>query len=233
MALWSVLAAPLIMGNDLRNISAASKAILLNKGAIKVDQDPLGKMGLRVNKTSQAQVWARELDGGDVAVALYNSEGGAPAGIDLVATGAFCNNKIGAGNGSSFGYTLASCRDAVVANPKCKPGQGFFYYSQSYNGQCDCAIDDCTKRTQNAVYDIYKLNPGAPATGSNITVDFKDVGILSSDPVDVYDIWAGKVVGSFVNAYTAEDVQLHGTAFLRISKKTTVRTPEDTVSVLV
>lgn len=44
MAIWSISAAPLIMGNDLRNVSAASKAILLNAEAIAIDQDPLGQM---------------------------------------------------------------------------------------------------------------------------------------------------------------------------------------------
>ena len=42
MAVWSIVAGPLIMGNDPRNISDASKAILTNKDAIAVNQDPLG-----------------------------------------------------------------------------------------------------------------------------------------------------------------------------------------------
>ena len=33
------------MGNDMRNVSAASKSILMNKDAIAVSQDPLGQMG--------------------------------------------------------------------------------------------------------------------------------------------------------------------------------------------
>jgi hypothetical protein len=31
MALWAISASPLIMGNDMRNVSAPSKAILMNK----------------------------------------------------------------------------------------------------------------------------------------------------------------------------------------------------------
>ena len=38
MALWSIVASPMFMSNDLRNISASSKAILLNKDAIAVSQ---------------------------------------------------------------------------------------------------------------------------------------------------------------------------------------------------
>jgi len=70
MAIWAISAAPLIMGNDLRNVSAESKSILLNKDAISVNQDALGQMGVRIlNGTTQ--VWSRNLVEG-VAVALYN-----------------------------------------------------------------------------------------------------------------------------------------------------------------
>merc|ERR1712046_127321 len=75
MAIWAISASPLIMGNDLRNVSEALKAVLLNTHAIRVSQDPLGKMGSRLKSfqsSSPTQVWARELSGGDVAVALYN-----------------------------------------------------------------------------------------------------------------------------------------------------------------
>jgi len=77
MAIWSISASPLIMGNDLRNVSEASKAILLNKDAIAVSQDPLGKMGIRhpaYTQASGSQVWYRELAIGDVAVGLYNKD---------------------------------------------------------------------------------------------------------------------------------------------------------------
>ena len=88
MALWSISAAPLIMGNDPRSISAASKAILMNKDAIDVDQDPLGQMGVRLDATSVPQQrWARKLANGDVAVGLYNrgdaSGNGGPADITI------------------------------------------------------------------------------------------------------------------------------------------------------
>ena len=53
--MWSILAAPLLMANDLRNISTQSREILLNKEVIAVNQDPLGAMGklvLRVRKSN-------------------------------------------------------------------------------------------------------------------------------------------------------------------------------------
>ncbi|HXU63245.1 MAG TPA: glycoside hydrolase family 27 protein, partial [Polyangia bacterium] len=43
--MWAMLAAPLIAGNDIRSMSATTKAILTNPDVIAVDQDPLGKQG--------------------------------------------------------------------------------------------------------------------------------------------------------------------------------------------
>ena len=78
MAIWCISASPLIMGNDMRNVSAESKAILMNKHAIAVSQDPLGQMGIRLSPNASAtQVWARVLANGDIAVALYNKVKGA------------------------------------------------------------------------------------------------------------------------------------------------------------
>ena len=71
-SLWAMLAAPLIAGNDLSNMSAATKAILLNKDVIAVDQDALGQEGRRVSKDGDFEVWARPLAGGDTAVILLN-----------------------------------------------------------------------------------------------------------------------------------------------------------------
>eukprot|EP00931_Biecheleriopsis_adriatica_P101704 TRINITY_DN76789_c0_g1_i1.p1 TRINITY_DN76789_c0_g1~~TRINITY_DN76789_c0_g1_i1.p1 ORF type:complete len:432 (-),score=70.60 TRINITY_DN76789_c0_g1_i1:22-1317(-) len=75
MAIWSICASPLIMGNDLRSVPPESKQILLNKDAISVSQDSLGKMGRRhkdFSSSSLTQVWYRHLSNGNVAVALYN-----------------------------------------------------------------------------------------------------------------------------------------------------------------
>jgi len=71
-SLWSMLAAPLIAGNDLRNMSQATIEILTAPEVIAVDQDPLGKQGKRVVKNGELEVWARELSGGAIAVALFN-----------------------------------------------------------------------------------------------------------------------------------------------------------------
>ena len=75
MSLWSLLAAPLLAGNDLRDVSPAILDILTNKEVIAVDQDPLGKQAKRVAKDGDLEVWARPLAGGAYAVGLFNRGG--------------------------------------------------------------------------------------------------------------------------------------------------------------
>jgi alpha-galactosidase len=72
MSLWSLLAAPLLAGNDLRNVPPNILEILTNKEIIAIDQDPLGKEATRVEKNGDLEVWARPLSGGAYAVGLFN-----------------------------------------------------------------------------------------------------------------------------------------------------------------
>jgi len=61
MALWAIMAAPLIMSNDLREISDQFKAILLNKEVIAVDQHWAGLQGSRIYNQNNLEVWMRWL----------------------------------------------------------------------------------------------------------------------------------------------------------------------------
>jgi alpha-galactosidase len=72
MSLWSILAAPLIAGNDVRSMTSEISAILMNKEVIAVDQDALGKQGTRVVKNGDLEIWSRPLGGGAIAVGLFN-----------------------------------------------------------------------------------------------------------------------------------------------------------------
>ncbi len=72
MSLWALLAAPLLAGNDLRQMGEATRAVLLNREVIAVDQDKLGRQARRVSQSGQTEVWARPLAGGAWAVGLFN-----------------------------------------------------------------------------------------------------------------------------------------------------------------
>ncbi len=71
-SLWALLAAPLIAGNDLRNMTPEIHDILTNKEVIAIDQDPLGREGRRVWKDGDLEVWGKQLKNGDRAVILLN-----------------------------------------------------------------------------------------------------------------------------------------------------------------
>jgi alpha-galactosidase len=72
MSLWSLLAAPLLAGNDLRNMPQAIHDILTNREVIAIDQDPLGKQGTRLSRSGDSEIWVRDLANGDRAVGLFN-----------------------------------------------------------------------------------------------------------------------------------------------------------------
>ena len=71
-ALWSVMASPLIAGNDLRSMSAQTLAILGNRNLVTINQDPLAVQATQVANDGTRRVLAKRLANGDVAVALFN-----------------------------------------------------------------------------------------------------------------------------------------------------------------
>ena len=72
ITLWSMLAAPLLIGCDMANLDAFTIALLTNDEVLDVDQDPLGKEAIRVASSGKLEVWARPLWDGTKAVALFN-----------------------------------------------------------------------------------------------------------------------------------------------------------------
>ena len=69
---WCLLAAPLMAGNDIRNMTPEIKTILTNKEVIAVDQDRLGREGRRIWKDGDREVWSKDLSSGGRAVILFN-----------------------------------------------------------------------------------------------------------------------------------------------------------------
>jgi alpha-galactosidase len=78
--LWSILAAPLLAGNDLRTMTPETLEILTNPEVIAVNQDPLGKQARRVWKEGDLEVWSKPLSENRVAAALFN-RGDQPASV--------------------------------------------------------------------------------------------------------------------------------------------------------
>ena len=70
---WCILAAPLMAGNDVRHMAPEINALLVDREALAVNQDALGKQGWRYRAEPGREIWVRELSGGDWAVALINT----------------------------------------------------------------------------------------------------------------------------------------------------------------
>jgi alpha-galactosidase len=83
-SLWAMMASPLMAGNDVANMDEATRAILLNREVIAVDQDLLGQQGRRVWKDGDREVWVKPLAGGARALLLFN-RGDKPAPIRATA----------------------------------------------------------------------------------------------------------------------------------------------------
>ena len=73
MTMWSIMAAPIMISSDVRNMSAETKELYLNKDMIAINQDSLGVQGHRISDVNGKQVWTKPLLNGDVAVALLNN----------------------------------------------------------------------------------------------------------------------------------------------------------------
>ncbi|XP_048370346.1 alpha-galactosidase A [Sphaerodactylus townsendi] len=103
MALWAMMAAPLLMSNDLRHISSASKALLQNKEVIAINQDSLGKQGYQITEEDGFELWERPLSGGAYAIAIVNrQEIGGP---------------------QTYKFSLAFLGSGLACNPACSVQQ--------------------------------------------------------------------------------------------------------------
>lgn len=71
-SMWCMLAAPLMAGNDLQNMTAETRNILTNKEAIAIDQDSLGVQGFRYQVRDSVETWFKPLQNGDWAICFLN-----------------------------------------------------------------------------------------------------------------------------------------------------------------
>ena len=88
MSMWAMMAAPLIIGTDLRKATAGTLAILTDRDIVGIDQDRLGVPGKVVANSGGLMVLDKPLASGERAIALYNSTDTlASVGVAAGATG--------------------------------------------------------------------------------------------------------------------------------------------------
>jgi alpha-galactosidase len=71
-SLWAIMAAPLLIGTDLRTVKPDALKILLNKDVIAVDQDLLGVQGRRIRESGGVHVIVKPLKDGSRALVVFN-----------------------------------------------------------------------------------------------------------------------------------------------------------------
>ena len=72
ISLWSLLAAPLLLGNELTHLDPFTRNLLVNDEVIAIDQDPLGHAAHKAWEGEGWQIWVRELADGRRAVGIFN-----------------------------------------------------------------------------------------------------------------------------------------------------------------
>ena len=81
ISLWSLLAAPLLIGADMGHLDPFTLNLLTNDEVIEIDQDPMGKQARRISNEDGKQIWVKEMEDGSKAVGLFSADdaGRAPA----------------------------------------------------------------------------------------------------------------------------------------------------------
>lgn len=106
MAMWCVLAAPLIVGCDMTKMTQDTLRILTSPGALAVDQDKLGVQGtvcFQSDAKKTVQVWRRPLSDGSVAVVALNR--GMPAGTNVTIDLSKCGHSGSEGDATATTVT--------------------------------------------------------------------------------------------------------------------------------
>nr|WP_167455005.1 NPCBM/NEW2 domain-containing protein [Amycolatopsis kentuckyensis] len=95
-SLWAMMAAPLLIGADLRKVSPANFDVLRNTEVIALDQDRRGVQARVLSNQDGHWVFAKPLADGDVAIALFN---------ETTSSAAIGTTAAAAGLPRSAGYT--------------------------------------------------------------------------------------------------------------------------------
>jgi len=108
-SLWCMLAAPLIAGNDLRNMSKETLGILMNTEAIAIDQDPLGVQCYKMFRRGDFEVYAKPMSDNNLAICFLN-RGNSPIDFEFKWKDFSISDGV-SGKSYDFGNTVYKLRD--------------------------------------------------------------------------------------------------------------------------
>ncbi len=72
ISLWSLMAAPLLIGCDISQMDAFTLNLLTNSEVLDINQDPLGKQAQKIKENGKIQIWAKKMEDGSTAVGFFN-----------------------------------------------------------------------------------------------------------------------------------------------------------------
>lgn len=72
MTLWGIAPSPLFLGMDLTKMDPWTLSLIANPEMLAINQDPLGAQGIRMTQHGPLESWAKKLQNGDLAMAIFN-----------------------------------------------------------------------------------------------------------------------------------------------------------------
>ncbi|WEK37866.1 MAG: putative Ig domain-containing protein [Candidatus Pseudobacter hemicellulosilyticus] len=72
VGLWSLLAAPLLIGCDLQDINPFTRNLLCNSEVLAINQDPLGLQASRIYQVDSIQVYSKKMSDGSYDIGIIN-----------------------------------------------------------------------------------------------------------------------------------------------------------------
>ncbi|MBO4843414.1 MAG: glycoside hydrolase family 27 protein [Bacteroidales bacterium] len=152
--MWCMMAAPLILGNDLTKITPEALATITNKEMIAIDQDPLGVQGLRLINEETLQYWFKPLANGEWAFCVMNT-GEEPANIALDWSKLEVDDQEVSGRKTSFDTINYTSKN--IWNPKEKPFTTLVKGKGKQRGQMVTNVVNVTVPVHDVV--AYRLTP--------------------------------------------------------------------------
>lgn len=233
LGLWSILSAPLILGNSFipNQIDASVVAAYQNPEIIAVARDKLAVMGQRLGARSEGdeghEIWARPLTDGALAVLLWNKATPNSCKWDVT-------QNVTAGNDPSrmvvikkghFEYTRFEC----CSNPSCES----FTFTAPGGVAADVGVgtlysdsEGVSWRTEVDVSRfIVKSRPEPSSFSADLSVDFsvlEEAGLWESSVAVVRDLLNREDLGMMKDKITAKAVPSHGISLLKLMPVTLV-----------
>ncbi len=192
-SLWAIMAAPLLIGSDLRNVNEDTFTILKNTDVIAIDQDRLGRQATVISNSGGHVVYSKVLANGDRAVALSN---------ETTATATFGTTTAAIGLGGSPSYTLKdlwskATRTTTGAISASVPGHATVLYRVSRDGT------QTRVEAESGTFQGTVDNDWSGYSGTGFVNTTNAVGAFAEFTVNVAQAGPATLVFDFANGTTA------------------------------